>query len=52
MNPGDTFTLKYQSRRVSEREFKCQQGRENGYLYMALVPPVSEFSGMPVSFYT
>lgn len=52
MNPGDTTALKDQSRSVSKREFRCQQERTYGCSYMALFPPVSEFSGMPVNSYT
>lgn len=39
MNPGDTITLKDQSRSVGKKEFRCQQGRENSCLYMALLSP-------------
>lgn len=52
MNPSDTIALKDESRSVSKREFTCQQGRTYGCSSMALFPPVSEFSGMPVNSYT
>lgn len=39
MNPGDTITLKDQSRSVGKREFKCQRGWESGCFYRALVSP-------------
>lgn len=52
MNPSDTISLKDESRSVSKREFRCQQGRTYGCSSMALFPPVSEFSGMPVNSYT
>lgn len=52
MTPGDTIALKVQSRSVSKREFRCQQGRTYGCSSLALFPPVSEFSGMPVNSYT
>ena len=43
MTPGDTTALKDESRSVSKREFRCQQGRIYGCSSLALFPPVSEF---------
>lgn len=33
MNPSDTVALKDQTRSVSKREFRCQQGRTFAHIY-------------------